>query len=498
MSTFISEPGTRLGGRYRLEDRVAGASGWLAWKAIDETLARAVTVVTFADGFPRIREVLTAARAASRLTDARLAQVFDVEDDWDNAYVVMEWAAGDTLEDLIVNGPVEPVAGARIIAEAAAALSAAHAAGIAHLCLTPDSLRWTSGGGVKVTGIGIDAALSGTTAEDPEGADTHGLGRLLYAVLTGMWPGPDYPPLPVAPYADGHPCRPRQVRAGVPAELDDVACRAMRLGGPVLTAPGQLARALFAELPPEEIPPPSPADPRPATPPRPDERDYWVAETAPPGRTGWQEPRPQRRGNARLALAAVLVCAVVAGGAIAAVTFLSKGSGGPQTAIHHPPTAIAVQELKPVSAHGFDALNLSDQGDENDAQAANAINGSGQGWDSQQYASPLLGNLKAGTGLILDMGRPVKLSSITVQFGPALGANVQIKVGNSGMRSAANEQSMQTVASASGVGGTHTFAATGAPAAQFIVIWFTKLPPTAGGRFMAEVLSVIVKGTASG
>ncbi len=216
MSTFISEPGTRLGGRYRLEDRVAAASGWAAWKAIDETLARAVTVVTFEAGFPRVREVLTAARAASRLTDARLAQVFDVEDDWDNAYIVMEWAAGDTLDDMLASGPVDPVAGARIIAEAAAALSVAHAAGLAHLCLTPESLRWTTGGGVKVTGIGIDAALSGSTAENPALADTHGLGRLLYAALTGMWPGSDYPALPPAPFADGQPRRPRQVRAGVP------------------------------------------------------------------------------------------------------------------------------------------------------------------------------------------------------------------------------------------------------------------------------------------
>ena len=53
MSTFISEPGTKLGGRYRLEDRVAGASGWVAWKAIDEILARAVTTVT---AFPASRK----------------------------------------------------------------------------------------------------------------------------------------------------------------------------------------------------------------------------------------------------------------------------------------------------------------------------------------------------------------------------------------------------------------------------------------------------------
>ena len=159
MSTFISEPGTRLGGRYRLEDRIGASDGWSAWKAIDETLARAVTVLTFAPGFPRIGDVVTAARAASRLTDARLAQVFDVEENWDQAYVVMEWVAGDSLNDMLADGPLDPGQSAEIIAEGAEALATAHAAGVAHLCLTPGSLRWTSGGGVKVVGLGIDAAL---------------------------------------------------------------------------------------------------------------------------------------------------------------------------------------------------------------------------------------------------------------------------------------------------------------------------------------------------
>ena len=163
MSTFISEPGTRLGGRYRLEDRIAAADGWAAWKAIDEILARAVTVFTFAPGFPRITAVVTAARAASRLTDARLTQGFDVEDEWDRAYIVMEWAAGEPLDDLLSAGPLDPAHAAQIVAEAAAALSAAHAAGLAHLCLVPGSLRWTSGGGVKIVGL---TNLAGRIAAD--------------------------------------------------------------------------------------------------------------------------------------------------------------------------------------------------------------------------------------------------------------------------------------------------------------------------------------------
>jgi len=221
MSTFISEPGTRLGGRYRLEDRVSDASGWAAWKAIDETLARAVAVLTFAPGFPRISEVLTAARAASRLTDARLAQVFDVEDDWDQAYVVMEWVAGDSLDDLLADGPLDPARGAEIVAEAAEALAAAHSSGVAHLCLTPQSLRWDAGR--RGEGAGRrDRRRPVRHVRGRPGRGRHPwAAMLLYAALTRYWPGPGMGTLPPAPLADGRPCSPRQVCAGVPASIDE-------------------------------------------------------------------------------------------------------------------------------------------------------------------------------------------------------------------------------------------------------------------------------------
>ena len=303
MTTYMSEPGTRLGGRYRLEDRIAAGSGWSAWKAIDETLARAVTVFTFAQGFPRISDVVTAARAASRLTDPRLAQVFDVEDAWDRAYIVMEWAAGETLDDLLSAGPLEPNRGARMIAEAAAALSSAHAAGVAHMCLSPGSVRWSPTGEVKVVGLGIDAALSGTTFEDPVLTDTTGLGKLLYAALTGCWPGNDYPSLPPAPIADGEPCSPRQVVAGIPMTFSDLACRAMQLtsreGSPAITSPGELSKALSAAIPPAPIPsaPPPPAW-------RPNQADYGIDPDDDPYWPG--RKRPGAGGGAGRAAAIVI------------------------------------------------------------------------------------------------------------------------------------------------------------------------------------------------
>ena len=177
MSTYTSEPGTRLAGRYRLEDQVDAGGGWALWKAIDEILARAVTVLIFAESFPRVREAVTAARAASRLNDSRLSQVFDVDDSGDRAYIVMEWVAGESLTDMLSDGPLDPSWAATLVCEAAQAISAAHAAGLAHLRLVPGSLRWTSGGGVKITGLGMDAAIAGVGADDGltrgSGADRH-------------------------------------------------------------------------------------------------------------------------------------------------------------------------------------------------------------------------------------------------------------------------------------------------------------------------------------
>jgi serine/threonine protein kinase len=510
MSTYTSEPGTRLGGRYRLEDRIAAASGWAAWKAIDEILARAVTVFTFAPGFPRISEVVTAARAASRLTDARLTQVFDVEDDWDHAYIVMEWATGDTVDDLLSLGPLEPARGARIVAEAAAALSVAHAAGLAHLCLTPQSLRWTQGGGVKVVGLGIDAALAGITAEEPALADTQGLGNVLYAALTGHWPGPNYPALPPAPVADGHPRSPRQVRAGVPASLDDIICQALQLrsrdGGSTLTTPGQLATALSAVIPPAPLPPASrpsrTADTSRQGFDQTHEGDYWKDQPSPPARPR-PRPRQPRRGAGgskavRVGVIVVLILLAVTGVVAASsplwhrAAVASAGQRPPSSS----PSASSAVALTPAGARGFDETSSNaDKAIDHDTSTA---------WDTQWYrGSPVFGGLKTGSGLILDMGKSVTLNSVEVQFGSVPGADVQILLGNTASpQTQATVSSFTTVATAADVAGDHLFRVNNKASGRYLLIWFTKLPPMSGSasksqadtRYEARIFNVIVRG----
>src|ERR1700722_367259 len=174
MSTYTSEPGTRLAGRYRLVDQTSAGAGWTFWKATDETLARFVTVLMFASDFPRIAEAITAARAASRLSDPRFAQVFDVEDGGDElAYVVLEWVAAESLLDMLADGPLDSPQAVSLVYEAAVAIAAAHATGLTHLRLNPRCLHWTRGGGVKITGLGIDAVLTGPELTGPGAADLH-------------------------------------------------------------------------------------------------------------------------------------------------------------------------------------------------------------------------------------------------------------------------------------------------------------------------------------
>jgi hypothetical protein len=529
VSTFTSEPGTRLGGRYRLEDRIAAAAGWAAWKAIDETLARAVSVLTFAPGFPLLREVVTAARAASRLNDPRFAQVFDVEDDWDHAYIVMEWAAGDTLDDLLTPGPLDPARGARIIAEAAQAMSAAHAAGLAHLCMTPDSLRWTPGGGVKITGLGIDAALSGATAEDPALADTYRLGMLLYAALTGHWPGPDCPTLPPAPLADGLPCSPRQVRAGVPAALDEITSQAMlqrdQDGMFPLTSPAQLASALHAAIPPVPIPqlPPTPrsrtdnrrSNPRSARDteyrsPGEREPEYWPPDSQPPTRPRTGEMRPGRRpdqSRLRIGIVAVVVVALVV--VLAFVLLQPHHSSPPPAAGHHPSAGApktSASVLTPVSAQGLE---------ENNHGANLAIDGDPTTrWQTHFYiGNAAFGGLQPGSGLLLDMGRSVRLASVTVTFGAIPGADVQIRAGSpatpppppanntnpaQAQADEAYANALTVVAQQTNVSGTVTFTVSSKASGRYVLIWFTKLPPMAGqaNKFQADIYNVVVKGQA--
>ncbi len=239
---------TLLAGRYRLEERLSDQGGSSVWKAADESLARPVTIRTFTPEFGRTSEAVAAARAAAQLSDPRLVQIFDADDRGDQPYIVTEWPGGERLDEVIAVGPLEPVRAVQIITEAAEGLTIAHAAGLAHLCLTPDLVWWNRWGEVKISGLATAAVLAGAEAANPAAADTRGLAGLLYAALTGYWPGPEQTRLPAAPRTGGRPDSPAHVRPGISRHLDAVTCRALfgeaNSYGPPILSPAGLVAAL--------------------------------------------------------------------------------------------------------------------------------------------------------------------------------------------------------------------------------------------------------------
>jgi len=177
--------------------------------------------------------VTDAVRSAAGVSDPRLATIYDTDFDEEWPYIVAEWTPGTHLEDLLLSGLPHPALAAAMIADAADAIAVAHRAGRPHLRLTPRSLRWDNGSGLKITGLGLDDALcgpglGGPGPEDPVAVDTEALARMLYALLTGYWPGDEPTALPAAPRHKGNVCTPRQIRAGVPAMMDAIAYRGLR------------------------------------------------------------------------------------------------------------------------------------------------------------------------------------------------------------------------------------------------------------------------------
>jgi serine/threonine protein kinase len=545
MSTYTSEPGTRLAGRYRLVDQVTAGAGWTYWKATDETLARSVTVLTFATGFPRVTETVTAARAASRLGDPRFSQVFDVEDADEFAYVVLEWVASESLLDMLSEGPLDPPRAAALIAEAARAIAAAHDTGLAHLRLDPACLHWTAGGGVKIAGLGIDAALAGPDpdsltaaddrADDPELTDTRDLARLLYAALTGYWPGhpgsaglagsAGGPPglLPPAPENDGGPCTPRQVSAGVPAGIDDVTCRALfqrpNRHGPALSTAAMFADALASAAPP--VPMPLPVSPAVTSPGLPATRSYGYPpdgptspysppDGVPPSRTraagGGRKP-PAERSTAARAIVSVVIVLVLAAVGVAAwsIGHSLNRSAAPTPARSNssspPKAAVAAGLLKPVSASSFNPLGQPPGDNEDQGDAPLAIDGNAStAWHTSYYLSySTFGNLKKGTGLILDMGRQVRLSQVVVQFGTTCCTDAEIEIGNQSTPSPAALSSFTALQSSAKAAGSTTFNVTKQATGRYVLIWITNLPPLAGsqGEYEAMIYNVVVHGFAT-
>jgi eukaryotic-like serine/threonine-protein kinase len=207
---------TMLGGRYRLTERIAAGGMGEVWRADDTVLGRAVAVKVLKAEYADSPEFRTRfrreARLAAALSHPGVAQVYDSGDGEGDQqpYLVMELVDGEPLGAVLARvGRLDASRTAHVVAQAAAALGAAHRAGLVHRDVKPGNLLISGDGTVKITDFGIARAVDGSghtqTGEvlgtphylSPEQAlgeaatgasDLYALGVVAHELLTGRRP----------------------------------------------------------------------------------------------------------------------------------------------------------------------------------------------------------------------------------------------------------------------------------------------------------------------
>jgi serine/threonine protein kinase len=156
-----------VGQRYRLVERVATGGSGRVWRAVDEAAGREVAVKRprppgepGEDAFRRAAHRLCReARAAAHVDHPAAVRIQDVVVEEAGAddglpWIVMEWVGGESLREVMGRGPVAAPEAARIGLAVLGALRAAHAVGIVHRGLRPDSVLLGPHGRVVLTGFG--------------------------------------------------------------------------------------------------------------------------------------------------------------------------------------------------------------------------------------------------------------------------------------------------------------------------------------------------------
>jgi eukaryotic-like serine/threonine-protein kinase len=249
MTAARHEPATAqvLGGRYRLEERIASGGMGTVWAAHDETLDRRVAVKVLNEGLSHderfVERFRREALAAAGLAHPNIAGVFDYGEEGGRPYIVMELLHGETLAERVRrDGAMDPSLVAGIGSDVAGALADAHQHGLVHRDIKPANIMVTDRGDVKVMDFGIAASATGGTGLtgtgmvmgtarylSPEQAsggpatpasDLYSLGAVLYELLTGQ-PAFERPtPVATAMAHVNDPVRPvRELRPDAPPHL---------------------------------------------------------------------------------------------------------------------------------------------------------------------------------------------------------------------------------------------------------------------------------------
>jgi hypothetical protein len=483
--------GEILAERYQLEEHVNNDSaGRQVWRGVDVILRRPVAVVLRHPGGDSATEMLQAAVAASRVIHPNLVGVYDAIDEGQRAYVVREWVDGEALRELVASeGPLDPARATAIAHSIADALAAVHATGMVHGNVHPGTVLIGDDGRVVLADARADSADSTET-------DVRAVGGILYFALTAHWPHAEISPsaLPDANRdAAGAISAPRQIRAGVPAYLDDLT---MDLLDKRVAAPE--ADALAAEL-----------DRLDAA-----EDDY---EDVGPLRftqgTASEPPRSTRKIFFGVgALVVIALIGLVFG--IRAISNSGRADPSSTTQANNNPAVAGSQDPGtqteapqpqkiPLTADNVRIVDPPPGSRSDTGEARFTVDDSKEtAWETQGFNSPKFGNLKPGMGVLINLKTPRTVADLRVETS-ASGVGMDIRTGTTdpGDTSAGDAQVVKSYTRLSDSdiekteGSNKTFPGFSPDQKyQYILVWLTELPRGDDGKFRVSVNNIEVYG----
>ncbi|OBK46782.1 serine/threonine-protein kinase [Mycobacterium sp. 1081908.1] len=240
-------------GRYNLTRQLGKGGGGVVYEAYDTGKGRTVALKILADELSTNDTFRTRfqreSQAAAMLQEPHVIPIHDWGEIDGSLYIDMRLVQGQTLLDLIAQGPLAPARAVAIIGQVAAALDAAHAEGLIHRDVKPQNIIVTPADFVYLVDFGIaqtkgDPRLTTVGTQigtlnymAPErfndrattpAVDVYSLACVLYEALTGDAPfaGDSLEHL-VAGHLVLPPPRPSVVNKRVPAALDEVVARGM-------------------------------------------------------------------------------------------------------------------------------------------------------------------------------------------------------------------------------------------------------------------------------
>ncbi|KYG35336.1 Stk1 family PASTA domain-containing Ser/Thr kinase [Alkalihalobacillus trypoxylicola] len=206
--------GQRINGRYEVKEIIGGGGMANVYQALDVILDRYVAVKVLQPQFSSdeqfIKRFRREAQAATSLAHENIVNIYDVGEEGDTYYIVMEYVKGQTLKELIQNvGPLPNEQAVEIMEQILSAISHAHDNHIVHRDIKPHNILIREDGVAKVADFGIARAMSAATIThtnsvmgsvhylSPEQArgghvtyksDIYSLGIVLYEMVTGLLP----------------------------------------------------------------------------------------------------------------------------------------------------------------------------------------------------------------------------------------------------------------------------------------------------------------------